>query len=194
MDEDAAGTAEEGRLSKDKGRSGLTELQHIDLVITRLWLRTLLWQLALSQGLLASTTSSTNHEGLSFQFPINCLYTEFRSVFSRLQDVTSVGFHGMGMLEKLFEITSTIADVMVVTSQSGQIGDEDISRVEYLLFLFKFLAGFDAAASKQRNYLLEKLQTMKGMYTMIDFDDAVSNNIDGAGGIDASPGSHYSPP
>ncbi|CAI6019110.1 unnamed protein product [Clonostachys chloroleuca] len=27
-----------------------------------------------------------------------------------------------------------------------------------------------------------------------DFDDVVLNNIDGAGGIDASPGSHYSPP
>ncbi|CAG9955570.1 unnamed protein product [Clonostachys rosea f. rosea IK726] len=172
LDEDAAGTAEEEKLSKDRGSSGLTELQHIDLVITRLWLRTLLWQLALSQGLLASTTSPTNHEGLSFQFPINSLYTEFRSVFSRLQDVTSVGFHGMGMLEKLFEITSTIADVMVVTSQSGQIEDEDVSRVEYLLFLFKFLAGFDAVASKQRNYLLEKLQAMKGMYTMINFGKA----------------------
>ncbi|VUC21502.1 unnamed protein product [Clonostachys rosea] len=171
LDDDADGTAEEERLSKERGLGGLTEFQHIDLAITRLWLRTLLWQVALSQGLLASAASSTQHEGLSFDFPINGLYNEFQAIFTRLRDVTSVGFHGMGMLEKLFEITSTTADVMAVTSQSGQIQQEDISRLEYLLFLFKFLSGFDAVAKKQREYLLEKLQIMKGIYTMVDFSD-----------------------
>ncbi|KAH7028995.1 uncharacterized protein B0I36DRAFT_363599 [Microdochium trichocladiopsis] len=103
-------------------------LQHIDQYVTRLWLRTLLWQLALSRGLLSSDPSPHSHEGLSLHFPARRLSLQLRSLVNRLDSFAAINTQGTGVLQKLFEVTSTIADVMALPSpatgdpSSGTLG------------------------------------------------------------------------
>ncbi|KAJ3550035.1 hypothetical protein NM208_g193 [Fusarium decemcellulare] len=183
LDEDAACTAKEEACLLDRGLSGLSELQHIDLAITRLWLRTLVWQLALSGGLLCSAPV---HEGLSLRFPVVGICEELLCLFNQLESVTSVGFHGMGMLKKLFEITSTIADVLTLPTSPEEVQQQEhVSRVKDLLFLVKFLLSFNAIPKQQREYLDGKLETLRNVYTTVDFSDFItthesSTDADGA--------------
>lgn len=164
LDEDElAATQEEERL-RAAGQPGLTELQHADLYVTRLWMRTLLWQLALSRGLLRS--SPTTHQGLSLHFPAQRLSHQLRTLVSRLESVYSIGTHGSGILQKLFEITSTIADVLALPP--GQGTDVD-ARMEDFVFLVGFLFRFERIPKSERDYMWEKVEVLRHMYTVVDF-------------------------
>lgn len=167
LDQDAEGTDGEEERLRAGGQGGLTELQRIDLGITRLWLRTLVWQMALSGGLLCS---SPTHKGLSLRFPVTRICGELAPLFTRLKDVTSVGYHGMGMLQKLFDITSTIADVLALPGTAGEVEEsENVYRVQELLFVSRLLLAFKAMPGKQKEYLNSKLEALARVYTMVDF-------------------------
>jgi hypothetical protein len=92
----------------------LTELQQADLYITRTWLRTLVWQLAMSHCLLSSEPPSSSHVAMSLVFPVRRLSAQLRQLVAQLEFKTSIGMHGFGILQKIFEITNTIADVMAL--------------------------------------------------------------------------------
>ncbi|KAF5020009.1 hypothetical protein F66182_7974 [Fusarium sp. NRRL 66182] len=160
LDQNELETAEIDSKLIANGFWGLTELQHADLFITRLWLRTLVWQLALSQGLLQSAPLQNSHEGFSMHFPAQRLSTQLRSLVSRLEKVESIALHGSGILRKLFEITSTVADVLALPIRHGQVQDDE-SRMENFLFLVTFLLTFDRIEASQREYLKEKLSTLR---------------------------------
>lgn len=160
--------AEEETLRNVSG-AGLTELQHADLFITRLWLRTLIWQLALSQGLLRSAPAQTAHQGLSLHFPAQRLSSQLRSLVSKLESVASIGTHGSGILQKLFEITTTVADVLALPA-GGQAGTEEWrSRMEDFVFLVAFLFRFERISVEERRCMREKVDMLQSLYPAIDF-------------------------
>ncbi|KAK4141508.1 C6 transcription factor [Dichotomopilus funicola] len=176
LDADEAETAEAtqdllARSVNEPDITPLTEEQHADLFVTRLWLRTLVWQLALSHGLLRSAPPRDAHEGFSLHFPAARLSSQLRQLVSRLRDTASIITHGSGILQKLFEITSTVADVLALPLGPGQTREEEgRARVEDFLFVVRFLFGFERAQKHHREYLLEKLQVLRGMYTVVDFE------------------------
>ncbi|PNY24099.1 Fungal transcription factor [Tolypocladium capitatum] len=176
LDQDEAGAAEAAREMTASGRGALSELQHVDLFVTRLWLRTLVWQLALSHGILRSALPQNTHEGLSLHFPAQRLSAQLRSLVGRLGSVGSVGIHGSGILQKLFEITSTVADVLALPRGTGQTQEEARGRVEDFLFLVRFLFGFERTHKHQRDYLREKLDALRQMYPVVDFGDLVGSS------------------
>ncbi|KAM5341221.1 hypothetical protein ACJ41O_015330 [Fusarium nematophilum] len=161
LDQDEIGAAETEQALISNGYGGLTELQHADLFVTRLWLRTLVWQLALSQGLLQSTPPQNSHEGFSMHFPAQRLSAQLRNLVGRLDRVESIGIHGSGILQKLFEITSTVADVLALPITPGQQEQDAESRIEDFLFLVKFLLSFERIPLEQRDYLKEKVNTLQ---------------------------------
>ncbi|KAK4069810.1 transcriptional regulator family: Fungal Specific TF [Purpureocillium lilacinum] len=148
-----------------------TEEQHVDLFVTRLWLRTLVWQLALSHGLLRSAPPRDAHEGLSLHFPAQRLSAQLRGLVSRLGNMSTFVIHGSGILQKLFEITSTVADVLALPRGPGQTQEEARARIEDFLFLVRFIFGFERTQKHQRDYLREKLDALREMYTVVDFGD-----------------------
>ncbi|CRK38821.1 hypothetical protein BN1723_015406 [Verticillium longisporum] len=164
LDQHEINAAESERELRFSGHDGFTELQHADLFITRLWIRTLLWQLALSKGFLRLAPAHT-HEGLSLQFPALRLTTQLRSLVSRLDSIASISTQGSGILQKLFEITSTIADVLAVSvnqpSMESHIGD--------FLYIARFLINFERMRDKHRVYLQEKMDTLRGSYPGLPF-------------------------
>lgn len=130
LDENGDAVQREEAGLRERGLGGLTELQQVDICITRLWLRHWTWQIALSRGLLCSPSSPTAHEATSLQ-----LLRDLTSLFDRLENVTTVGFHEFGIVQKLFEITSTIADVLALPIQTGQVQAENGSKIKNLAFL-----------------------------------------------------------
>ncbi|KAH6980807.1 putative C6 transcription factor [Ilyonectria sp. MPI-CAGE-AT-0026] len=171
LDQDEISAIEAERALNASGQGNLTELQHADLFVTRLWLRTLVWQLALSQGLLRSAPPQSTHQGLSLHFPVERLSAQLRSLVNRLGSVASIGIHGSGIMHKLFEITSTIADVLALPQGPGQSQEDTKARMEDFVFLVRFLFTFERTQKHQREYLREKLEVLQPMYTVVDFAD-----------------------
>lgn len=169
QDESDALKAEEEMMSSGFGT--LVELQHVDLFITRLWLRTLVWQLALSHGLLRSTPTQSTHEGLSLHFPAQRLSAQLRNLVSRLENISSVMVNGSGILQKLFEITSTVADVLALPRGTGHTQEEARARLEDFYYLVQFIFRFERSQKHQRDYLRDKLEVLQKMYTIVDFRD-----------------------
>ncbi|KAJ2904965.1 hypothetical protein MKZ38_006830 [Zalerion maritima] len=78
---------------------GLSSLQHAGLFVTRLWLRTVVWQLAMSRCLLSS--SDTVPEALSRAFPIKRVLKQLRRIVEprdAMWDMReSIALHGSGI-------------------------------------------------------------------------------------------------
>lgn len=151
------------------GHEPLNELQLADLWVTRHWLRTLVWQIALSCGHLRSDAAQTGHEGLSLDFPVQRLSHDLRSLVSRLDSVASIGTHGSGILEKLFEITSTIADVLALPMAQSKTQQEAHARMEDFEFLVQFMFGFERVDAQQKAFLEEKLDGLRRNHATMDF-------------------------
>lgn len=149
-----------------EGQTPLNELQLADLFVTRLWMRTLLWQIALSSGLLRSDATETGHEGLSFHFPARRLSAQLRRLVTRLGSVASIGTHGSGILEKLFEVTSTIADVLALPTAQSKEQYEDHSPMEDFVFLVEFLLGFERINAQQKAYIQEKMEALRAQWNL----------------------------
>ncbi|KFA71067.1 hypothetical protein S40288_05540 [Stachybotrys chartarum IBT 40288] len=162
------------------GRGGLNELQHADLYVTRLWLRTLLWQLALHGRLLHSAAVPSHHEGLSLHFPVRRLSSDLRGLVCQLDNsAVSIGRHGSGILQKLCEITSTAAEVLttvVVPWEEDSDGRELQMRMEDFVFLVRFLFGFERMPKKERDYLRGKMRELERMYPSFDFGDLTAES------------------
>ncbi|KAL7948014.1 hypothetical protein V8C42DRAFT_272311 [Trichoderma barbatum] len=172
LDQDEIGAAEAEQALIESGRGSFTELQHVDLFVTRLWMRTLLWQFGLTHRFLRSAPSQNIHEGLSIHFPAHRLSVQLRALVSRLENVSTIVTHGVGLLQKIFEITSTVADVLALPLGYGQT-EEVRSRIEDFAFLVKFLFSFERAEKEQRDYLREKLEVVQQQYPMVNFTDMV---------------------
>jgi hypothetical protein len=86
-----------------------TESQAVDLRCSQQWLRTMVWQLSISHGFLSSAASD---HAMSFKYPIDLARDLVHSASQSSQQVMEV--HGIGLIEKLFDVACTLTDVMSV--------------------------------------------------------------------------------
>lgn len=131
--------------------SVLSDMQQADLIITRQWLRTLVWQMALSNVLLSS-------EALTLPLRLSSQLRRYLEGISH----TDVGIHGSSILYKLFEITNTMADVVIHLPDASR--DATLARVDDILFLKDFIFGFERIEEVHRQMLIEKFKSMKEKY------------------------------
>lgn len=141
----------------DNEVSRLTDMQQADLVITKHWLRTLVWQMAMSKCLLSSAASK---ESMSLLFPVR-LSKQLRSLVGKMSR-QSIEIHGSGIQEKLFELTETIANV-IITVPAATV-EETTGRVDDFMFLTNFLLTFPRFDSIKREILQKKLETLQTMF------------------------------
>ncbi|KAL5318327.1 hypothetical protein ACEPPN_013386 [Leptodophora sp. 'Broadleaf-Isolate-01'] len=85
----------------------LTSIQKADILVTQQWLRLIVWQSSMRQGLLSSTAED---ESMTFRYPLKIAHS-LLDVISSLP-TSSIEVHGMGIFEKIFEIGNTMLDVM----------------------------------------------------------------------------------
>ncbi|KAH8726277.1 hypothetical protein GQ44DRAFT_826001 [Phaeosphaeriaceae sp. PMI808] len=143
--------------------ANLSTMQRADLTITREWLRTLVWRLAMGQTLLSSRSSK---ECLSLLFPVRLSQTLRHQVGTMSRQAIEV--HGSSITQKLFEITDTIADVLIHVPAATL--DETSLRIDDFLFILDFILLFPQLDHTRRGILLEKLERLQTM-----FPEAVSN-------------------
>lgn len=85
----------------------ITDIQKADILITQQWLRLIIWQSSMRQGLLSSTAED---ESMTFRYPLKIAHS-LLNVISSLP-TPSIEVHGMGIFEKIFEVGNTMLDVM----------------------------------------------------------------------------------
>ena len=134
----------------------LTEMQQVDLIVTRYWLHMLLWQMALSKFLL---TSSQEESFMSIIFPIR-LSKRLRSILAIMQPEV-VELHGTGIVQKIFEITNTIADVVIHIPTATSTGESPRDQLDDVKFLYRFLLRMSEFHPIEEAVLNDKLYTIQ---------------------------------
>jgi hypothetical protein len=136
-----------------------TENQQADLLISRQWLKTMVWQLCVSKGLLSSNSAD---ESMTFQYPV----TIARDVVLVSKQLPPRAFeaNGVGILEKVFDIGCSLSDVLSLSkagvgfSDTMQIGPRD-----YLSELVGLLGTVLGGSSKYLELLATKAHDCLGM-------------------------------
>ncbi|KAF2014717.1 hypothetical protein BU24DRAFT_220168 [Aaosphaeria arxii CBS 175.79] len=143
-----------------QGLALLSTMQRADLTITREWLRTLVWRLAMSQTLLSSRS---NKECLSLLFPVRLSQSLRQQVTSMSREDIEV--HGSSIVQKLFEITDTIVDVLIHVP-AGTL-EETALRIDDFIFILDFVLLFPTLDQTRRGILMEKLERLQAMFPEI---------------------------
>lgn len=173
LDQDEAGASEAEQGLIDSGRGTFTELQHVDLLVTRLWMRSLLWQYGLMHRLFRS---APQREDLAIHLQVYRLSAQLRNLVGQLESISAVVTHGIGLVHKVFEITSTVADVLALPLSYGQTEEDVRRRIHDFVFLVRFLFSFERAEREQRDYLRERLDGLQQQYTIVNFADMAGLN------------------
>ncbi|KAI9657582.1 MAG: hypothetical protein M1829_006890 [Trizodia sp. TS-e1964] len=100
-----------------------TETQVADLRTSQQWLRTMVWQLSISNGFLSSSSPDSS---MTFKYPIE-IARDLVMVTGRLSQ-QSMEVHGIGLIEKLFDVACTLTDVIAcvpINTPSIEIGPRD---------------------------------------------------------------------
>lgn len=102
-------------------------IQSIDTTITSHWLQSRLWQICLTHGLLSSTS-----QDLIFRpaFVLQCAYQAYQ--FHVAADASSREAHGVGLVEKLFDIAMALLQARGLSS----IDDALRSNIDAILSLY----------------------------------------------------------
>lgn len=140
--------------------NSVTSMQHADIVVTRQWLRTLVWQMAMSKYLLSSITTK---ECMSLLFPVK-LVQQLRVAIAGIPG-THIRIHGRGICMKLFEVTDTIANVVIHVPATSQ--EDEAIRVDHFLFLYRFVCTLGRLDLPLRGILNEKMIKIQEMFPSI---------------------------
>jgi Fungal specific transcription factor domain len=93
-----------------------TETQAADIVTSHQWLRIMAWQLSITNGYLSSTSSTSS---MTFKYPIEIAKDLIAEVSVLPQQALEV--HGIGLIEKLFDVACTVTDVITCVPMDGNI-------------------------------------------------------------------------
>jgi hypothetical protein len=129
---------------------GRTETQQADLLVSRQWLKIMVWRLCVIKGLLSSAATD---EILSFQYPV--IISRDVIVASRLLPPKAFEANGIGILEKVFDIGCSLAD-MLLYSNSTHISSLEIRPRDYLMELLRILGTLLGGNSKYLGLLAVK--------------------------------------
>lgn len=128
----------------------LTTIQKADILVTQQWLRLIVWQSSMRQGLLSSVATD---ESMTFRYPLKIAHSLLSVVFSL--PIASIEVHGMGIFEKIFEIGNSMVDVM--QAYGSQIPHEVYGICQDPLDMFvKTLSQTPNAQRQYANLLLAK--------------------------------------
>lgn len=129
----------------------LTDIQKADILITQQWLRLIVWQSSMRQGLLSSNAED---ESMTFRYPLKIAHS-LLNVISSLP-TTSIEVHGMGIFEKIFEIGNTMLDVMQACGTSLPNETYGVTQDPFEVFV-KTLSQTPNSQRQYANLLLAKV-------------------------------------
>lgn len=134
------------------GMGELTELQYLDIGVTREWLHVLAWQMGISNGLIWGQGEG----GMRLDYPVELA----RKVVEITSNATplSLDSHGIGMEQKLSDIAGCLADVLKCTA-----GDGSATFLEGKQHLNTLLHRLSSMRGKESRYLKPLMAKMEGL-------------------------------
>ena len=167
-----------------------TESQAVDLRCSQQWLRTMVWQLSISHGLLSSTAAEN---AMAFQFPIEISRDLLSATTQYSQQ--SMEIHGIGLVEKLFDISCTLVDVISyvpIEQDTFKYGPRD-----YLQQMMTLISSLRGGQQRYMPLLLSKINdTMPNApnYSLPSLPSSASDIYDGSQHTNSDPDSSDSTP
>ncbi|KAI9779161.1 MAG: hypothetical protein M1839_007696 [Geoglossum umbratile] len=132
-----------------------TKIQQADLLVSREWLKLMVWQLCVNKGLLSS---EGRDESMGFLFPVSVARN--MAVIGQLP-ASAMEPHGVGILEKIFDVGCSLADIMKVlpSTRSGfEIGPRD-----YLIEMLRMLSTIRGGQSRYLPLLAAQADEVLGI-------------------------------
>ena len=118
----------------------LYDTQKANLRVTQLWLRIILWQLRLRLGHLSETAQPLS---LTYHYPLEV--AKDATLSTRDLPLESIRVHGVGLTEKLFDISCAVVDVLaripLTQAEKHGIGGRPEDNLFYLRRLITQLPG-----------------------------------------------------
>jgi hypothetical protein len=137
----------------------LSTAQQADLIITRQWLRTMNWQIAMSNVSLPSQADQS--EALWTFMPLQ-LSSQIRACFERMWG-QGLAADSVGLRDKLFDLTAVIADV-VATMPPSDAAENTQSCIRDFLLMKHVLLGYPHVRPIHRQLLQEKMDHIRWLY------------------------------
>lgn len=132
---------------------GYSEMQQADLLISRQWLKVMVWQLCVSRTLL---TNTDGEESMSLRYPVTIARDAV--LVSHLLPVKALEANGVGILEKIFDIGCSLADILAVSSSlSGWSSSIEVSPVDTLFEIVRILGSTLGGGYRHLNMLTDKV-------------------------------------
>ncbi|PVH86427.1 hypothetical protein DL98DRAFT_557011 [Cadophora sp. DSE1049] len=111
-----------------------SEIQQADLLITRQWLKMIVWQLCLKKGMLSSNPIT---DSMSFHYPVDIARDV--TLVARLLPLEAFQANGVGILGKIFDIGCSLADVLLVHPHILHTSTIEVGPKDYLMDLVRIL-------------------------------------------------------
>lgn len=127
-----------------------TETQAADIVTSQQWLRTIVWQLSIANNYLSSASPNSS---MTFKYPLEIAKDLMASVSVLPQQALEV--HGIGLIEKLFDVACTVADVIACVPLDSSIFE--VGPLEYLNQFLRLIASLRGGGSRFHPLLLAKI-------------------------------------
>lgn len=134
------------------GMGELTEIQNLDIGVTREWLHVLAWQMGVSTGLIWGQGEG----GMRLDYPVE-LARKVVEITSKATPL-SLDSHGIGMEQKLSDIAGCLADVLKCTA-----GDGSAMFLEGKQHLNTLLHRLSSMRGKESRYLKPLMAKMEGL-------------------------------
>ncbi|KAJ5545399.1 hypothetical protein N7535_006214 [Penicillium sp. DV-2018c] len=138
----------------------LPDIVMADLRVSQQWLRIMIWQLSTTAGFLSTKPT---HECMDFRYPL--LIAQDLCLATWKLSRQSMETHGIGLIEKIFEVACTLIDVMACLSAAGlrssgfKLGPQD-----YLKHFFTLIHDLPGGRRRFLPLLLTKMgQTLPSM-------------------------------
>ncbi|EXJ91572.1 hypothetical protein A1O3_00120 [Capronia epimyces CBS 606.96] len=129
-----------------------TESQVVDIKITLHWLRIMVWQLSIASGRLSSSSPDPS---LTFKFPVQVARDLIQDV--RHISLNSMEVHGIGLIEKLFDVACTLTDIISYVPLEPSANIEGETPVECLNQFLGLISQLRGGSSRYLPLLVEKI-------------------------------------
>lgn len=131
-----------------------TENQAADVKVTQHWLRCMVWNLSLTNGVLSSTSDDI---ALHYKYPLKIVEDLMRDIRHINQSAMEV--HGVGLIEKFFDMACTLSDVItyVIPDKAAESDFNNSSPQQYLNQLLNLISRLRGGASRYVPLLMAKL-------------------------------------
>ncbi|KAJ5375555.1 hypothetical protein N7517_007561 [Penicillium concentricum] len=139
---------------------GLPDILMADLRVSQQWLRIMIWQLSTTAGFLSTKPT---HECMDFRYPL--LIAQDLCFATWKLSKQGMETHGIGLIEKIFEVACTLIDVMTCLSAAGlRSSGFKLGPPDYLKHFFSLIHDLPGGRRRFLPLLLTKIgQTLPSM-------------------------------